>query len=137
MVFLVGIEEVDVGVVECVEVNRVQMVGLVDVECFVITIGESGSHLVWVGSDIKGVFFGLMFVIFKYICRFSDNVGFSDIIGFHVVFLVGTGEVDIGIVWCFEVNRDQMVGLVEVERFVIPVEEGRGPLMWVGSDVGY
>ena len=32
LVFLVDIREVDVGVVECVEVNGVQMVGLVDVE---------------------------------------------------------------------------------------------------------
>ena len=35
-VYRFDIGEVDVGVVECDKVNRVQMVGLVDVERFVI-----------------------------------------------------------------------------------------------------
>ena len=35
-VYRFGIGEVDVGVLECDKVNRVQMVGLVDVEQFVI-----------------------------------------------------------------------------------------------------
>ena len=68
---------------------------------------------------------------------FSDNVGFADNIGFHVVFLVDTGEVDVGVVECTEVNRVQMVGLVEVERFVIAVGEGGDPQIWVGCDVVY
>ena len=54
-----------------------------------------------------------------------------------MVSLVDTGEVDVGVVGCFGVNRVQMVGLVEVEQFVIAVGEGGDPLVWVGSDVVY
>ena len=38
---------------------------------------------------------------------------FSRVYGFDI------GEVDVGVVECDEVNNVQMVGLVDVERFVI------------------
>ena len=68
---------------------------------------------------------------------FAENVGFADNIGFHVVFLVDIGEVFVGVVGCVEINRVQMVGLVDVEQFVIPIGEGGDHLIWVGSAVVY